>query len=326
MSRYLIQQALTSRKAERNDARDIPVRLSSDTESFYERLGEDADVRLEPGIDQDEVFDDQFERRAHEIQRTPSAASAISVIPTKKGPWSGNNQLGIERFFAPDDNNRQTIIKLDEWGFPEVWTLVLGLVYNADLYDPSNSFFSVTAEVEFGAGGCIQTVELDWLQGTTIALPMNALNVVASFNSSLNEAGIPNQLPSDLRLRANLVRGSLSNGNPTRSYLAEGVDPVVPVPPYAKSVRIVPRAFGGTAFSFYTSTSTVNFMSGDPHVFPTSAILATLQRCQFVEYINVLDQLLGKPVYIDIPEGSRFLQLSDAGGVGPTNIQFRLGV
>ena len=56
---------------------------------FIHELGENARVILEPGYNQDEVFDDQFERRAHEKVQTPGAAGGIAIIPAKQGPWSG---------------------------------------------------------------------------------------------------------------------------------------------------------------------------------------------------------------------------------------------
>ena len=193
----------------RHDPRTNDLRESL---QFFQHLGSEDAARVEPGINQDEVFDDQFERRSHEIQRTPGSDDAISIVPSKRGPWTGNNQLGIERGFAPDANNRQSILKLDEWGFPEVWTLCLGLTYDAELYGSGGGItgaFGILAQVEFGTGGVIQIVEVDWCQGVSIPLPMNALNVIASYSAVPTELGLP-ALPDDLRLRANIVRGTLA--------------------------------------------------------------------------------------------------------------------
>lgn len=312
MSRYLRQNALRGRPSPFvGEACDDE--LPPDQQEFYEHLGETDVIRFDPEIDQDQVFDDQFERRAHEMQRTPGQDKTMSLVPNRTGPWTGNNNLGIERAFSPDANNRQTILKLPEWGFPQIWTLCLGLTYDVNAFNPSGSQFSVTAELEFGSGGCIQFAEVDWLQGMTLPLPMNALNVIASYNTELNEGNDPIALPSDLRLRATLVHGMLGVSNPTRSYLAASAGTsVFPVPPFAKAVRIVPRSLSATlAIDFYTNPAgLVTFMSGDPNVFPLSALVASFQLCQFTEYVNVVDQLCGCPRYVDVPEGARFIQVT----------------
>lgn len=328
MSRYLRQNALRGRASPFVGGACEDDGLPADQEAFYEHLGETDVIRFDPEIDQDEVFDDQFERRAHEMQRTPGQDKTMSLVPNRTGPWTGNNNLGIERAFSPDENNRQTILKLPEWGFPEVWTLVLGLTYNSDLYDPNGAQFSVTSDIEFGSGGCIQTVEVDWLQGMSIALPMNAVNVIASYNSDLNEGGIPISLPSDLRLRATIVRGTLEAANPTRSYLVSGAaTATVPVPPFAKAVRIMPRELSALdrVADFYRVNRRATFMSADPSVFASAASVATLELCQFVQYLDNVELTAGCPVYVDVPEGARFLQL-DGTAIASRLVQFRLGV
>lgn len=312
MSRYLF-----SRKAARATVAGLP----RDQRQFYEQLGAESDVLLEPGYNQDEFFDDQFERRAREKTRTPAASNALTLIPAMQGPWTGNNNLGAERPFSPNAENRQTVLKLPEWGFPEAWSLCLGLTYDVRLFDASSSYFGVTAEIEFGVGGVMQQVEIDWLQGTVIVLPMNAVNVIASFSSAPNEGGLASPLPEDLRLRANIVHGSLPGSNPTRSFLVEGLDPVIPIPPFAKSVRVTPTA---SPFGFYVDPAEFVLFTSAP-VGLNPATLMTMPRSQFVRYINVVDQTLGCPEYIDIIDGARFMQLTGL-MPAPINVQFRIGV
>jgi hypothetical protein len=298
------------------------LRGSPDAAELHAFYGRDR-VILEPHIDQDEVFDDQFERRAHEIQPTPGSDNAISIIPSKRGPWSGNNQLGIERAFSPDENNRQTVIKLDEWGFPEHWTLCLGLTYDTHQYDPNGSFFSMTAEVEFGVGGVTQYLEMDWIQGAAISLPMNALNVVASFNPGLNEGGAPIELPEDLRLRASVVRGQIAGLSPTRTLVFSGTeDQFIAVPSFAKEVRLFPQT--QDPFLFYSALDTIEFLSGPPDLF-TVGTIATHTRSQFSQYLDIAAQVVGAPTYIAVPEAARFLRLNGTPG-SPVYAQFRLGV
>lgn len=305
--------------------RELADSLES-TLGLYEHLGEEARINLEPGYNQDEVFDSQFERRAHEIQPTPTAASGIPIVPSKRGPWTGNNQLGIQRHFAPDANNRQTILKLDEWDFPKVWTLCLGLDYNADSYGSDGAItgsFGVLAEVEFGVGGVTQYVEIDWVQGATIVLPMNAVNVVASYTAVPTEIGVP-ALPPDLLLRANIVQGNLSQAHPTRTFEVSEDSPIIRIPPFAKSVTLYPSsAFGtGRPFEFYTGTDTVQFWGT---IVGNEVIRA--QPCQFTEYLDIVNELCGAPAYFTVPERARFMNFGNIDFQGGNIFaQFRIGV
>ncbi len=334
MSRYLTQRALChpglpiSRKAARNAARNTPVHLSSDTESFYERLGEDADVRLEPGIDQDEVFDDQFERRAHEIQRTPSASNAVNVIPSKVGPWTGFGGLGIERVFAPDANNLQTILKLDEWGFPQMWTLALGINDFSLVPDPDPIAFDVTAIVQFGSGGVVQTVEIDWLNGTAISLPMNALNVVARYSAQSGEGAT--SIPADLRLRASLVHGTSFNARPTRTVITVEGDSFIEIPKFAKKVFISSGLSlpGINPFTFYTDGSFLSFSTNENN---SSGPNPTYLTSQLVSFVDITNTLVGGPQWLPVPPFARFIRYLDAAGASQpfdagTVAQFEIGL
>lgn len=252
MSRFFSAKHL--RQAQLRHAIEGSASLPPLQEEFYERLGSDADTRLEPGYNQDEIFDDQFERRAHEKQRTPSASNAVAIVPATRGPWSGNNSLGIERAFAPDENNQQTILKLPEWDFPERWTVSLGIEYNPQLLDDL-SFFNVIAQVEAGAGGAIQQFELDWAEGMTFSFPMNALNLVARYEDLFDR---PLSVPSDLRLRATIGKGKAGGViAPTRTLrtgpIANGsVSDFIKIPKFAR--RVTPIAGVGTSAPYVTTT------------------------------------------------------------------------
>lgn len=294
---------------------------------FYHNLGEDSEVVLEPGYNQDEFFDDQFERRAHEIQRTPSAVNAVNVIPSKTGPWTANNQLGIERHFEPDVNNRQTILKLDEWGFPEVWTLCLGLNDFSLAPNPNPIAFEVTALIEFGSGGAMQQVEVDWLNGTAISLPMNAVNVVANYSTGSGEGAT--SIPDDLRLRATLARGRSHFARPTRTVRFVGSETSIPIPPFAKRVSIVPTFSlpGLTPFIFHSSGNYVRMTTGEN----SSAIVeGTYLTSQLVSFVDVTNELVGSPQWLPIPPFARFLGTTNALGVpaliGASFAQFEIGI
>lgn len=145
------------------------------------------------------------------MQRTPQIAPAgpaglrpVATIVPRQGWWSNYPQLGEEQAFAPDANSRQTILKADELGPPEVYTLTLGIAYSEQDWPGTGRAFEVEAEINFGAGGATQVVKIDWVQGAQISLPMNAVNVVATYN--IDAAAAP-QPPADLRLSVMLGRG-----------------------------------------------------------------------------------------------------------------------
>src|SRR3954449_11237526 len=145
------------------------------------------------------------------MQRTPPIAPAgpaglppVATIVPRQGWWSSYPQLGEEQDFTPDAHNRQVILKADELGPPEVYTLTLGISYSEQDWPGSSRAFEVEAEINFGAGGATQVVRIDWVQGAQISLPMNAVNVVATYNI---DALAEPQPPADLRLSVMVGRG-----------------------------------------------------------------------------------------------------------------------
>lgn len=137
------------------------------------------------------------------------------VIPAQ-GMWSGNNQLGNLTEFAPDSNKRQTILKLDEWGPPEEWTISLYII------DPNGTYDSIgiEAEIHFGAGGSTQIVNVDWNDGVEITKTMNAVNIIAKYTAAsgyVAESGTP------LMIGAQLGRGARGGTAPVYITLASRV-------------------------------------------------------------------------------------------------------
>ncbi len=104
---------------------------------------------------------------------------AVSVVEPRSGSWTGNNQLGIEQKFKPDAQNRQTILKMDENGPPVMWNVCLGFVNTLSAFNQIDA----TATIEFGVGGVTQIVKVDWLNGTCLSVPANAINVIAEFRN-----------------------------------------------------------------------------------------------------------------------------------------------
>ena len=182
------------------------------------------------------LTEDPFEFRARG-QDSPNPSIIVEPIAPRRGPWSGNNQLGTTQPFSPDANNRQTILKLDEWGMPEVWTVMLGLDLDLDGLAPG-SFLDVKAVVSVGTGGTTQEFEVDWKNGVTFSAPMNAINIMARYD---NAANIDD---SNLRLTATLGRGDFSGLPPTFTppssvtLLAGATSALIEIPAFASELVI----------------------------------------------------------------------------------------
>lgn len=301
------------------------------------RINQDGFVENE-NLEQNPVFfDDQFEMRSRELQASPPGMKTVNVFPSKQGPWSGNNQLGIAQRFAPNSNNEQTIIKLDEWGMPEMWTLCLGLSFDPNAWvtvEPGAANFDMTAIIQFGIGGVVQEVEIDWVNGTAISLPMNALNVIARYNfTAASEAGGASEPPQDLLLRASLAHGTLLQCVPTRSLFVDvnAGDVTVNIPPFAKSLKIIPTTSNdGQVFTIYSlPLATVDFRSDVEENLGSGLLLERHPFSQFVSYLDIASAAIGTPVSVDIPSGARSIVIrpeTEADLSLSFRIQFEIGV
>lgn len=274
------------------------------------RMAREGYVDVQPPEEGDVVFDDQFERRAREINRTPYVGSQkVNVIPERSGPWSRNGQLGTSQ---PLDTNalgianvgrQQTILKLDEWGFPEVWSVMLGVTYSDDLWGAAaaSNAFNITALVNIGAGGITQPVEVDWLQGTTFSAVMNAINIIAVYRASTNT-------PSDFQLHAQICRGKISGTPPTRSFQISSVginatSAIVRIPAFTRSVMMNDRSLAlGTV---YTANTTLEFLQN-----PSPGTI-----CGSVTGANLLNYATnGYPV----PPFARYMQVTNSAAAAAT--------
>ena len=153
----------------------------------------------------------------------PEPSVSVFAQPPPHGPWSSSNNFGAEVRFAPDEQSRQRILKLPEWGDPVVWTVSLGIDYSEDAWPAGGPLgqraFEIIAEVSYGVGGATQTIEVDWIQGATFSVPMNAISVDAfyAFPFDLSE-GPRAALPLDLRLSVLLGRGGQSTSVPATKF------------------------------------------------------------------------------------------------------------
>lgn len=167
----------------------------------------------------------------------PSQLTPVVAVTPAHGWWTGSNNVGVEVGFAPDANNRQTVLSLPEIGAPEEWTVSLF----ARFPTPSGANlanFRITAIINFGAGGSTQEVELDWLNGAQITLPCNALNVIAKYS---NGAGGDN-----LRIGVQVARGRRGGNQPPRKTVSDLtiIDPLgaadFTIPQFAATMHVIP--------------------------------------------------------------------------------------
>ena len=182
----------------------------------------------------------------------PAGMPSVATVVPRQGWWSNYPQLGEEQAFAPDANSRQTILKADELGPPEVYTITLGIFYSEQDWPGAGRAFEVEAEINFGAGGATQVVKIDWAQGAQISLPMNAVNVVATYN--IDSVAAP-QPPADLRLSVMLGRGPALGKSrwtdPTPSSLvALGQTPPRRIAAFASRIRVIASNPAGAGLVF----------------------------------------------------------------------------
>jgi len=172
----------------------------------------------------------------------PDPTVSVFVQPPLHGIWTNSNNFGAEVAFSPDEENRQRIIKLPEWGDPVVWTVSLGIEYTEAEWPSAEVLrgFEVVGEVSYGVGGATQSIEVDWIQGTTFSVPMNAISVDAHYVFPFGAGAVAPQQPLDLRLSVLLARGGFSTSlPPTRlASLPDGSSLV----PLANSQRDAPAA------------------------------------------------------------------------------------
>lgn len=226
----------------------------------------------------DPRVDDQAVQNARRDNGTPT----VQLAYPRKGIWSGQNQLGVELPFELDSSRMQTIFKMDEWGFPEVWTLSLALALPKQLVQ--NQIFDIIGEVSFGSGGIVQTFEVDWVVGTVFSLPMNAVNVRARWSDLATIKGV--LPPEGIRVSVIISRGGIRHARATKTNyfgpLAAGEsvsDPFsvprtfLPIPPFAKSVVVQPRTLAAAA-GLYAADASLQFLESNFVAIPSPVSVA----------------------------------------------------
>lgn len=204
------------------------------------------------------VQPDSFDRRAKEIERkshASQAANQVAIVEPSVGVWTGNNNFGYQTGFAPDVNNRQTILKMPEWGFPRLWTISLELENTVTEYDG----FNITAVIEFGVGGSLQTVRCDWINGTTLTVVANAINVIAEYrNVDLVTEG------AGIKVGVQVGRNQRPGGIPPRITILEAqvvaFATLLEIPRFVGRVGVLPTVATTT---FFVNTILFSTVSGN---------------------------------------------------------------
>lgn len=207
------------------------------------------------------LYRDPFPNRV----RTPTkGASHVVTIESQKGYWSGNNQFGNLALIEPDDNDQQTILKLDEMGFPRLWTVSLGIAIGADLetWRLSGDGYSVQAIINFGSGGSTQQIICDWINGTQLSLVTNSLNIIARYEN-LDPLEVENT-----RLSVQVGHGARSGRTAPVVTIAQNEefspteDNFYAIPPFVNRVKFLPAStppntefFADFRFGIYTANS-----------------------------------------------------------------------
>lgn len=261
-----------------------------------------ADGFEEENVSRFVVQQDQFERRANELARQGKLgkpAQAQTLTEPRTGPWTGENQLGNIESFSPDALSRQTIGKLDEWGFPREWTISLGMQNTLTSFDG----FSVTAVIEFGAGGSTQTVRCDWLNGTQLTVTANAINVIAEYrNVDINTEG------PGLHLSTQFSKYPRPGGIPPRITLMEGTvvtaggtsDTFV-IPPFVGEINVVSAALVSSDIGqFYDDLIRVILLANNV---PPGIVVVSTKRTSDLRLVPNID-VTGSAKFVQIRNDS----------------------
>ena len=230
----------------------------------------------------------------------------------RRGPWSGDNELGAIQGLLAIDRNQATgaetssqlsepaAFKMSEMGFPEVWTLTLSPPFSrGSLVTPKDILFSVSARIGLGTGGGSQEVIVDIENGMSMTAALNSVSLgVFQDVSKIDTDHNVYSVPLDLNVAYTIARGATQGGSPRRTILyriqdntvAEAAIPVLPIPVFASHVSLIP--YRPTTFNFYAAGNQLRFYGS-----PNSAALQDP-----IGFYQASDLIAGIPV--PIPAGS----------------------
>jgi hypothetical protein len=251
-------------------------------------------------------------RRSDEIfgltdpAENPGATVRTAESFPAHGNWTGSAQLGVIKLNNELGPN-QTLLKTDEWWHPHTWTLSLWTKKRNPLGPDDNaSPLTTIVEVDFGAGGAMQTLKVDFVRGTMLTLPTNSI-VVRVIRSS-RDSEIYAQVAIGTRGPCGCPQLQLFRNQPVA---AGGVSPLVEIPPFTSELRITRGTLGNIldplVFAEFSST----------FGFPVGVIEATPLSVATGNYGGLLQ----------IPSDAVAFQISNtSAAVVNVNVHARLGV
>lgn len=268
-------------------------------------------MKPQEGIPVDRVEAQAIEQAIQELASggKRSGAMPVHLIRQSRGKWTGNNQLGVELPFLVDPSNPQTILKLDEWGMPEVWTISLTCRLPKELV--AGQIFDLVGTINFGAGGLTQSFQVDWVNDTIFSLPMNAINILASWSELAFINGVPP--PPGVQVGAIISPGSTTHGRATRTSLfgtlpnnQSVINPITntfpPIPAFAKSATLTGSGVASTN-TLYSAGTALIFLANN-----NTAVQTNIQ--------TIPGNFLGPGVRVPIPANARYWTVANFSG-GP---------
>jgi hypothetical protein len=247
--------------------------------------------------------DDRLAQAAKKFANADSVQKIQLAYP-RTGVWSGSNQLGVELPFDPNTDHAQTILKMDEWGMPQIWTVSLGVRFEHELVD--GEFFDCTAEIDFGSGGMIQSFDVDWVDGTQLSLPCNFINVRARWNDLARFLGLG--VPGGVKVSVLVSQFAPAHTRATFSrffILPGGASSPLPhdkIPRFAKSLQVLPINPADSA-TLYGANFEVQFFANTTSMNPVLTVTGTF---------------LGPSVKIPIPPFARYWGVTTSAGAPGT--------
>jgi hypothetical protein len=237
--------------------------------------------------------------------------SVVQTVPAQSpGPWTGSPAIGQTQNFARGSNNTQNLVKLDEWGPPDVWTVTLGATYSDNRWPAISGNLGIRAQIEIGVGGATKTFEIDWADGVAFSVTANTIRVNAFYFPFA--PGIPIAPPTDLKLTALLARGSRGGSGrfPTWTGQYIGVNTVgaplittfMRIPDFATELYVLPQNLGGVVSPYNAANHVHLYESTNPGLTAGIEIYDTP--------LNVLSQV----VPLRIPGSARYYNFVIAQG------------
>ena len=214
----------------------------------------------------------------------------------RNGSWTGNVNLGA--MLLSGKSTQQSVLKLDEWWMPHVWTLSLWNRPSRAIpgdFPPEGQFLESTiARVDFGAGGATQSFEVDFVQGVMLSMPANTIQVALLSPATLAEiyaqVAIGTRGPSGTPHRS--ITQNLAILNATNS-------PVFRVPAFTDKIEVLPGKNSGAAIDSATITLEFSTVIGFTDII-LSVSLQTITR-----YWGGL---------VTIPTGAAYVRITNASG------------